>query len=85
MTLKIDKDTIDTVKTCKFAKKCLEDFDNALCCEIVKECSTFLVVKPTSSFKSSNCSHCHTINNEDTDVHICSCPIRLELYHKYGS
>jgi len=85
MTLKIDKNIIDKVKTCNFAKKCLEDFDSALCCDIVEKCSTFLVVKPTSSFKSSNCSHCHPINNEGIDVHICSCPIRLELYHKYGA
>lgn len=80
----MDKDIIDTVKTCNFARKCLEDFDNALCCDIIKECSTFLVVKPTSSFKSSNCTHCHSINYEGADVHICSCPTRLMIFHQQG-
>lgn len=84
MTLKIDKDIIDQIKTCNFGKKCLEGLDSALCCDVVKVCSTFLVVKPISSFKSCNCSHCHQINKEGVDIHICSCPMRLKLYRKNG-
>ena len=45
----IDKAIVD--------KKCLEDFHSTSCCEIVEKDTTFIVVKPTSSFKSSNCSY----------------------------
>lgn len=84
MALNIDKDIIDKAKNCIFAKMCLENFDSTLCCDIVEQCTAFLVVKPTSSFKSSNCLYCNTINNDGTDVHICSCPVRIELYKEFG-
>ena len=32
-------------------------------CEIVEQDTTFLVVKPTSSFKSSHCFNCYLSNN----------------------
>ena len=84
MTLNIDKDILDKVKAGIIDKKRLESFDSTLCCDIIKKSSTFLIVKPTSFFKSSNCSYCHTISNKGTDVHVCSCPVRLELYQKHG-
>ena len=84
MPLKIDKNLIDRVTTCIFDKKCLEDFKSALCCDIVDRCTSFLVVEPTSTFKSSNCLYLNKINNDGTDVHICSCPVRLEIYSRYG-
>ena len=50
----IDKAIVD--------KKCLEDFHSTSCCEIVEKDITFLVVIPTSSFKSSNCSYLLMLN-----------------------
>jgi len=42
MKLKIDKDIIAKAKSCNFSKKCLEDFDSSLCCDVTEKCSNFL-------------------------------------------
>lgn len=83
MKVDIDIEHFNRTKTCRFAKKCLEDFDSSLCCEIIKECTHYLIVSPVSTFKSSNCSYIRQIKADDNDVHVCSCPVRLAIFRKY--
>ncbi len=82
--MKIDIDITNKAVTCNFSKKCLEDMDTSLCCEIVERKPLFLLVRPASTFKSSNCSYRRTIKNDTQEVHVCSCPIRIEIYDKLG-
>lgn len=71
--------------TCKFGEKCLEEFDSSLCCEIIREGEDYLVVSPVSTFKSTNCSFVKLIRYKNSTHHICTCPIRLEIYRKYAT
>jgi hypothetical protein len=83
MKIEIGKEHSDRTKTCKFDQKCLEEFDSSLCCNIIKEGPHYLLVDPVSTFKSSNCSYIRQIKNDDQEVQICSCPVRLEIFKKY--
>ncbi len=82
MTQDIDKKTIEQAKSCKFSQTCLKKFDSSLCCDILEEGKDCLMVKPVSTFKSENCSFCQEIKKDKNNVHICTCPIRIELYRQ---
>ena len=84
MTIEIDIGKINQTLSCKFSKACLKKFDVSLCCEIIQERSHDLIVSPTSTFKSSNCSYSRVINDNNQEVTICYCPIRIEIFREYG-
>jgi hypothetical protein len=84
MSYKIDKEIIKKTTSCNFAKNCLEDFDGGQCCEVLEGASKFLLINPTSTYKISHCSYCQEIKNNGNSIHICHCPIRIELYKKSG-
>ena len=79
------KNIISSSLDCKFGQKCLETFDNSLCCEILREDKDFLVVSPVSTFKSTNCSFVKLVKSGESEHHICTCPIRLEIFRKYNT
>jgi len=83
MKVEIDEEHSKRTTTCKFDQKCLEEFDSSLCCNILKKGPHYLFVKPVSTFKSSNCSYMQKIKNDDQEMQICSCPVRLEIFRKY--
>lgn len=84
MKVEIDIESSNRTRTCRFAQKCLEDFDKSWCCKIIKEGSHYLIVSPVSTFKSSNCSYIRQIKDDEQNIHICSCPVRLAIFRKYN-
>ena len=80
----IDQEIINKAKSCEFGQQCLKDFDDSLCCEIIDREVNSLLIKPVSTFKSENCSFLKIIKQDDKDVHVCSCPVRLEIYDNKG-
>lgn len=80
MTAKIDQETTDSVTSCAFAKKCLECFNDALCCTVIEKRTNFLIVEPVSLFKSNNCTFKNIVKINDEDVHICTCSVRAKMY-----
>lgn len=84
MEVAIDIESINSSASCKFGQKCLEEFNSSLCCEIMKEGSSYLFVTPVSTFKSSNCTFVRKIKHDNQDVNICTCPVRLNIYQKYN-
>lgn len=83
MKIDIAIESIDKAVNCRFGNLCLEKFDSTLCCEIEKETSHTLIVRPVSSFKSTNCTYRKTIQADDREVNICLCPVRIAIYRKY--
>ncbi len=84
MKIDVDIECSNRTTNCKYDQKCLEDFDNSLCCEIVRESSNYLLVSPVSTFKSTYCSYIRMIESDDKEIPICCCPIRIEIYRKYN-
>ena len=82
--MEIDQDTIAKAVSCGFSQICLTNFDTSLCCEIIDRKDNFLLVRPASTFKSMNCTYRNVIKDQDTEVQVCSCPIRIAIYDKYG-
>ncbi len=69
---------------CKFSRKCLENFDTALCCTVQGTEEGLLIIEPVSSFKSSNCSYKREIRHDTGTTHICTCPVRRAIYNSLG-
>ncbi len=84
MTEKIDIGKTNHALSCKFSMTCMEDFDASLCCDIIQERSHDLIVSPVSTFKSSNCSYLETVISDGQEMTICYCPVRIEIFRKYG-
>ena len=80
MTDNIDDKTSKKANFCEFAQQCLKNFDTSLCCEIVARQKNSLLVKPVSIFKLGNCQFLQITKQDDKNVHICTCPVRLEIY-----
>ena len=76
----IEQEIIKKAKSCEFDQQCLKDFDNSLCCEIIDRQINSLLVKPVSTFKSENCPYLQTIKQNNKDVNVCTCPVRLAIY-----
>jgi len=82
MEVTMDIDISNKAELCKFGQKCLEGFDYSSCCTINKADENYLFVTPVSTFKSQNCSYIRKIRKDDVETHICTCPIRMEIFLK---
>ena len=80
----IDQEIREKAIFCEFDQQCLKDFDTSLCCEIIDRQINSLLVKPVSTFKLGNCQFLQITKQDVKDVHICTCPVRLEIYDNEG-
>ena len=83
MKIDIDIENSNNTTACRFAHTCLGNFDRSLCCEIIREGDNVLIVSPVSTFKSSNCSYVEKVKVDNRAIHVCSCPVRLEIFRKH--
>jgi hypothetical protein len=105
MFLAINNEIDNQTTLCQFSKKCLTEFKNTMCCEVIDYKSfnlrakfdntmsnytinyllPYLLVSPVSLSKNKICLYKRKrINNNNKEIDICSCPIRIELFKKYG-
>ena len=82
----IDQDIIDQVKgSCSRMGICLSG-DLTLCGKVKETSQNYLVVEPYSKHQCAECTYGFKLKNKDTSesIFVCSCPVRKEIYRKYG-
>ena len=80
--LKIDQEIVDQIRSnCPKWNVCLSG-DMSFCCK-VKEGGDCLIMEPPSNRYSSSCPFNYKVNDNDSHLHVCTCPLRKEIYSKY--
>lgn len=81
----IDQEIIDQIRgQCPHWKVCLSG-NMSFCCTVKQVGEDGLVMEPLTSLAFSNCPYSHKGKNKDSsDVFVCECPVRKEIYRKYG-
>jgi hypothetical protein len=50
------------------------------CCEVIEDDCEHLIVEPVEESGASHCPRCIHVN----PLYICICPVRREIFKKYG-
>ena len=82
----IDQNIIDQVKgNCPSMGICLSG-DITLCGQVKEASQNYLVVEPHSEHQCADCLYSFKFKDKDTseDIFVYSCPVRKEIYTKYG-
>lgn len=80
----IDQKIIDQVHgECPKWKVCLSG-NMSFICTVKEEGEEGLVMEPYTSFSFSNCPYSYKVNTLNSDLYICTCPVRKKIYRKYG-
>ena len=79
----IDKEIISRVDGhCPKWRVCLPGH-MSFCCEVKRGGGDYLVMEPSSNHYPSDCPYSYIVKDKDSDVYVCSCPVRKEIYRKY--
>jgi hypothetical protein len=80
----VDQEITDQVEEkCHNLKACLSG-NMSFCCTVKRVGEDGLVMEPFTSLAFSNCPQSYKDKNEDPGLHVCTCPVRKEIYRKYG-
>ena len=80
----IDKKIIDQTRgRCPKWNICLAG-DMSYCGKVKQEGGDYLVMELLPSYNPSNCPYSYKVKDKNSDVYVCSCPVRKEIYRKYG-
>jgi hypothetical protein len=77
MKYEIDDETFNTVKQCDKSFECLSD-DATCLCEVEK-----CVNRVIFTYECKDGKYCH-FQQDYGDKLFCTCPVRKEIYNKYG-
>ena len=80
----IDQEIIDQVEGhCPHWKVCISG-NMSFSCTVKRAENDDLIMEPLTSFAISNCPYSYKVKDKDSDIYVCVCPVRKEIYRKYG-
>ena len=72
----IDQEIIDQIREhCPNLKVCLSG-NLSFCCTVKQEGEDYLVMEPLTSFSFSNCPFSYKLKDKNSDIYVCTCPVR---------
>ena len=84
LMFEIDQEIIDQTRGhCPKWKVCLSG-DMSFCGKVKQGNGDYLIMEPLPNFVPSNCPYSYKIKDKDSDIYVCACPVRKEIYRKYG-
>ena len=79
----IDTNILEKAPPCVLGRVCLSG-DMSCSCMGLQDKGNYLLVDPPEIFNIYDCPYSQKDKNTNLSVFNCSCPVRKEIYRKYG-
>jgi hypothetical protein len=81
----VGKKTIETAPPCSKGRICLSGDMSVCCsCSVKQDEGDYLIIELPENSNLQTCPYSNKIIVENSDTYVCSCPVRKEIYRKYG-
>lgn len=81
--LNIEEKVFKTAPSCLLERVCLSG-DMSCSCFCLEEKGDYLMVQASEIFSTPACPYSKKDEDENIAAYKCSCPVRMEIYRKYG-
>lgn len=81
----IDRKIIETAPPCPEGRVCLTgDRSHCCTCSVKQDEGDYLIIEHPENVKSPLCPYSKKVKGKESNFYVCSCPVRMEIFRKYG-